>query len=56
MEKDKNVTHQTVDGGYLWGEGCEKDLLSCVLFVFFKTKTMGASVTCVKKKKKWGKK
>lgn len=52
MEKDKNVTYQTVDGGYLWGGGCEKDLFSCVLFVFFKTKTMGASVKKKMKKMK----
>lgn len=47
MEKDKNATHQTDDGGYLWGEGVKKMDFSSVIFAFLKTKTMNARATCV---------
>ena len=37
------MLHTTVDGGYLWGEGCEKD----GFFAFLKTKIMNVSATYI---------
>lgn len=45
--KIQNVTHQTVDGVYLWEGECEKDLFFSCMLLYSLNKKMSASAICV---------